>query len=237
MSEISYIFAFTAGIISFLSPCVLPLLPGFLAYLASHSTKDLQSGKATRWGTFLASVFFVLGFSVVFAALGILLNTVLSHVAYSLQTWLSRIGGTIIILFGMYLAGLLKFQFLERDYRINVQRTLSSTHLTSFVFGAAFAVGWTPCVGAVLGAILGLAASQPGSAFGLLLTYSLGLGLPFLAVGLFAGTATALIRRYTKYLNYVAVIFGFVLIALGVLVFTQSLSMIASFELINRLIL
>jgi len=237
MSQISYIFAFTAGVVSFLSPCVLPILPGFLAYLASHSTKDAQAGKTTRWGTFLASVFFVLGFSVVFAVLGILLNSVLSNIAYGLQTWLSRIGGIIIILFGMYLAGLLKFQFLERDYRVNVNRTFSSKHLTSFVFGAAFAVGWTPCVGAVLGAILGLAASQPGSAFGLLLTYAIGLGMPFLAVGLFAGSAASLISRYARYLNYIAVAFGILLIALGVLVFTQSLSTIASFEFINRLIL
>lgn len=237
MSQISYIFAFTAGVVSFLSPCVLPILPGFLAYLASDSTKELQAGKTTRWGTFLASVFFVLGFSFVFALLGILLNSVLSNIAYSLQTWLSRIGGTIIILFGMYLAGLLKFQFLERDYRVNVNRKFSSKYLTSFVFGAAFAVGWTPCVGAVLGAILGLAASQPGSAFGLLLTYAIGLGMPFLAVGLFAGKAATLIRSYAKYLNYIAVAFGILLIVLGVLVFTQSLATIASFEFINNLIL
>lgn len=237
MSDLSFIFAFVAGLVSFLSPCVLPLIPGFLAYLGSSSVRNAEKGESSRFGTFLASVFFVLGFSVVFAALGVLLNTILSEVFYDVQTWLSRIGGVVIIIFGLYLTELIKIPFFEREYKFRVKHKFRSTHVTSFVFGAAFAVGWTPCVGAVLGAILALAATQPASAFGLLLTYSLGLGIPFLAVGLFAERATGLIRKYAKGLRYVSMAFGYLLIILGVLVFTESLASLASFGFINQLIL
>jgi len=184
-ADISLIIAFVAGIVSFLSPCVLPIIPGFLAYLSGVSLKEGKGRQ--RLEIFLNSVFFVLGFSVIFAALGVLLNTVLSGVAYEAQTWLARIGGAIVIAFGLYLTGILKIGFLEREHKFRVKRKFKSRYVTSFVFGSAFAAGWTPCVGAALGAILGLAASDPGSAFSLLMAYSLGLGLPFLAVGLFAG--------------------------------------------------
>ena len=111
----------------------------------------------------------MLGFSLVFAALGVLLNTVLEAVAYDVQIWLSRIGGTLVIIFGLYLAGLVKISFLERPHTFAVHTGNRSRYTTSFLFGLAFAAGWTPCVGAALGAILGLAASAPGSAFLLLL--------------------------------------------------------------------
>ncbi|MEK6808896.1 MAG: cytochrome c biogenesis protein CcdA, partial [Nanoarchaeota archaeon] len=134
---------------------------------------------------FLNSVFFVLGFSIVFSLLGVLLQSVLSKVAYSVQNFLGYIGGSIIILFGFYLLGLLKIPFLEKEYKIHVKRKFRYSYITSFVFGSAFAVGWTPCVGAVLGTILTLAITSPSNAFVLLLVYSLGLGIPFLLVGLF----------------------------------------------------
>ncbi len=222
-----------AGIVSFLSPCVLPIIPGFLSYLAGSSTE----GDSKRKDVFLASVFFVFGFSAVFAILGVILNTVLSTVAYDAQVWLARIGGAIIILFGLYLTGLLKIGFLERQHSIRVTRTFRSRHVTSFVFGAAFALGWTPCVGAVLGAILGLAAAQPGSAFTLLLFYALGLGIPFLVIGLFASQAANVINRYAGVLKYVNVVFGVVLIVLGVLAFTQKLSLLANFDFLNEFLL
>src|SRR3989338_7734848 len=186
MNDFSIIVAFIAGLVSFLSPCVLPIIPGFMAYLAGSSLDQAQSH---RRDIFLASLFFVFGFSAVFSALGVLLNTVLEAVAYDAQIWLARIGGAIIILFGLYLVGLVKILFLERELKFSVRTKFKSKYVTSFVFGAAFAAGWTPCVGAVLGGILGLAASAPGSAFALLLSYSLGLGIPFLIVGVFAGQA------------------------------------------------
>ncbi|MDX1535537.1 MAG: cytochrome c biogenesis protein CcdA [Candidatus Spechtbacterales bacterium] len=231
--DISISISFIAGVVSFLSPCVLPLIPGFLAYLAGTTTGK----KASRKTVFLTSVFFVLGFSVVFASIGVLLNTLLENIAYDVQLWLSRIGGILIIVFGLYLARLIKIPFLEREYKFSVKKKFNSQYLTSFVFGAAFAAGWTPCVGAVLGGILGLAASSPGSAFYLLLAYSVGLGLPFLAVGLFTSQAESFINKHAKTLSYVNIAFGYILIALGVLVFTQKLSIVANLDIVNNLLL
>lgn len=233
-SDTTLIIAFIAGIVSFLSPCVLPIIPGFLAYLAGSS---LDEARAKRLPIFLNSIFFVLGFSFVFALLGVLLNTLLESVAYDAQTWLSRIGGVIIIFFGLYLLGLVKPKFLQREHKLQVKHQFSSRYVTSFVFGAAFAVGWTPCVGAVLGGILALAAVQPGSAFALLLTYALGLGIPFLVVGLFAAQAASWIHRYAKYLKWVNLAFGVVLIGLGILVFTNNLARLANFEILNQFLL
>jgi cytochrome c-type biogenesis protein len=181
-----------------------------------------------NWDVFLASVFFVLGFSVVFSLVGVLLQSVLSSVSYGVQVWLGRLGGLVIILFGLYLLGLIKVGFLQREHKIQVKRKFKSMYLTSFIFGAAFAVGWTPCVGAILGAILTLAIANPGSAFFLLLSYSLGLGIPFLIVGAFANRAQKFISRAGKWLKYVNYVFGTVLIGLGVLVFTNQLSRIAN---------
>lgn len=235
--------SFVAGLISFLSPCVLPIIPGFLAYLSGTSLGNTpQEGAPTenhsgRWRMFMNSLFFVLGFSLIFALLGVLLNTVLEDVAYSAQTWLSRIGGVVIILFGLYLTGLIRIAYLERGHTFAVKRKFGSQYATSFVFGAAFAAGWTPCVGAVLGAVLALAVTQPGSAFALLLSYAIGLGIPFLVVGIFAGQADRFITRHALKLVWVNRVFGGMLIVLGVLVFTEQLSRIASFELLNKFLL
>jgi len=232
--HITVVVAFIAGIVSFLAPCVLPIVPGFLAYLAGSS---LGEARARRWDVFLNSLFFVFGFSAIFAALGIVLNTLLAEAAYSVQAWLSRIGGIIIIFFGLYLTGLLKIPFLEREHKFKIHTKFKSRYITSFLFGAAFAAGWTPCVGAALGSILGLAATQPGSAFWLLLAYALGLGVPFLIVGMFATPAAALIGRYAGAANYVNLAFGILLIGFGVLVFTQTLSLIANFDFVNKILL
>ncbi len=234
MADLSLTVALIAGVVSFLSPCVLPLIPGFLAYLAGSSTAESRPSRMT---IFLNSVFFVLGFSVVFALLGVLLNTVLESVAYTAQEWLARVGGAIIIFFGLYLTGVVKIPFLEREHKLRVTKKFNSRYLTSFVFGFAFAVGWTPCVGAALGSILGLAATAPGSAFWLLLAYAIGLGIPFLLVGLFTAQANTLIARYSHIVKYINIIFGILLVVLGVLVFTQSLSLIANFEFLNRFLL
>ncbi len=232
-SDTTLFVAFIAGIVSFLAPCVLPIVPGFLAYLAGSS---LQEAKAKRWPIFMNSLFFVLGFSTVFALLGVLLNTLLSDVAYTAQAWMSRIGGAIVIFFGLYLVGLIKPKFLQREHKLKVH-AFSSKYLTSFLFGAAFAAGWTPCVGAVLGAILALAASHPGSAFALLLSYALGLGVPFLLVGFFASQATQLIHKYAPYLRWINIAFGVLLVILGVFIFTGQLSLIANFDFLNRFLI
>lgn len=234
MTEIPIIFAFIAGLVSFLAPCVLPLIPGYLAYLSGTSLSDASS---RRLEIFLNSLFFVLGFSVVFATLGVLLNTLLEAIAYDIQTWLSRIGGALVIFFGLFLTGLIKIPFLEAEHKINVNYKFSSRYLTSFVFGAAFAAGWTPCVGAVLGGILGLAATQPGIAFWLLLSYSLGFGLPFLLVGLFVSSASNFISKLGPAIKYINLIFGVILILFGILIFTQNLNRIANFQILNNFLL
>lgn len=185
---------------------------------------------------FYCSLFFVLGFSIVFSLLGVLLQTLLSNVAYDVQLWLSRIGGIIIILFGIYLLGLLPFEILEREYKFKIGK-FKSRYLTSFLFGAAFAVGWTPCVGPLLGAIITLAASNPSGAFALMLAYSLGLGIPFLVVGLFTNQANSLIQRSSKILKYLEYVFGILLIIIGILVFTNELSSIANFGPVSQLLI
>ncbi|MBI2546381.1 sulfite exporter TauE/SafE family protein [Candidatus Woesearchaeota archaeon] len=234
MVEVSVIAAFLAGIVSFLSPCVLPIIPGFLAYLSGTS---FDNPAGARWRIFFNSVAFVLGFSLVFALLGVLLNTVLDRIAYSTQLWLSRIGGIIIILFGLYLLGLIKVNFLEREHKLKVKKRFSITYVTSFIFGAAFAVGWTPCVGAVLGSIFALAVSNPGTSFLLLSSYAVGLGIPFLLVGLFSAQALTFINKLGPFLRYFNIVIGILLIILGILVFTQTLNVIANFSLLNYFLL
>ena len=116
-------------------------------------------------------------------------------VSYQVQTWLSRLGGACIILFGVYLMGLIKIPALQREHKLHVKKMFDSMYLTSFIFGAAFAVGWTPCVGPVLGAVLSLAVMAPSTAFFLMLSYSIGLGIPFLLVGFFTNQAQSVIRK------------------------------------------
>jgi cytochrome c-type biogenesis protein len=235
MLDIPIIGAFIGGIISFLSPCVLPIIPGFLGYLAGDTTSAKQ--KPSRWSIFLSSFFFVLGFSIVFALLGVLLNTVLAHAAYAVQQWLAWIGGAIVIFFGLYLMGFFKISFLEYDHKMSVRLNFRSRYLTSLLFGFAFAAGWTPCVGPVLGGILGLAASSPGAAFYLLLAYAIGLGIPFLLVGLFVAQSSEFVNRVAAKLEWINPVFGIILIALGILVFTQSLPLIANFGFVNNFLL
>ncbi len=235
MTTIPILIAFFAGIVSFLSPCILPIIPGFLAYLAGESSSTAT--KPSRLSIFLNSFFFVLGFSIVFALLGVLLNGILAHVAYMVQSWLAWIGGTIVIFFGLYLMGFFRIRFFESDHKLTPTINFRSRYLTSLLFGLAFAAGWTPCVGPVLGGILGVAASAPSEAFFLLLSYAIGLGIPFLLVGLFVAQSADLINKYAAKLEYVNPIFGAILVILGILVFTQDLPLIANFGFISSLLL
>ena len=185
-----------------------------------------------RWSIFINSLFFVLGFSIVFSLVGVLLQGILANVAYSVQKWLGYFGGIIIIFFGLYLLKIINIGFLNKEYKPKVLKKFKYSYATSFAFGAAFAVGWTPCVSAALGAILALASSQPSGAFFLLLAYTMGLGIPFLLVGLFTSQAQVLINKAGKWLNYFQYFFGVILIILGILVFTGQLSRIANLEIV-----
>ena len=219
---LTFIIAFIAGIASFLSPCILPLVPAFLGHIAKRKIDG-----AGRAALFYYSLLFVLGFSTVFSLLGALLNSVLSNVAYEAQIWLGRIAGVIIILFGFHMLGLIKPAFLSQEHKFKVKR-FKSKSLTSFVFGAAFAAGWTPCVGAVLGSILALAVSMPDESFILLLAYSLGLGIPFLMVALFAHSFLAIMQKYATFFLYFNTIAGILLVILGIFVFTGRLAFAAT---------
>ena len=227
MTEVTLIVAFIAGLVSFLSPCVLPIIPGFLSYLSGISTSEADSSRG-RFMIFLNTIFFVLGFTLVFSILGVLINGVFADAAFGIRDWLGKIGGTIIILFGLVLMKVIKLPFLEKERKFRVKK-FSITYVTSFMFGLAFAAGWTPCVGAVLASILTLAAVSANNAFSLLIAYSLGLTLPFLITGLFVSRMQGLILKYEKSLSHVNVVFGIVLVILGILVFTNTLSSISNF--------
>jgi cytochrome c-type biogenesis protein len=235
MAEISILFAFLAGIISFLSPCVLPLIPAYLTFLAGTTVQEKYSLEL-RSRIFLSSVSFVLGFSLIFSVLGVLLQSVLQSVAFDLQTYLGYIGGVIIIFFGLLLAGIIRVEALEVERKLQIKQK-NVSYLTSFVFGAAFAVGWTPCVGAVLGGILTLAVTDPTAAFPLMLSYSLGLGIPFLLVGLFVSRAAKFIKSIGPALRYLNIVFGLIMVALGILVFTGTLPLIANLGFLNDFLL
>lgn len=224
MSDLTPWIAFFAGIVSFLAPCVFPLVPGFLAYLGGVALQKGAGARRVRFATFHASVFFVLGFTVVFALLGLLLHGALVQASALLQVSFARIGGAIVVFFGLYLMGLAKWSFLERPHKLAVHTKFSSRSFASFVFGAAFAAGWTPCVGAALGAILGLAALAPAKTFFLLIAYALGLGIPFLAIGAFAGEIERYLVRSFAWVQYVNIIFGGILVFFGLLAFTQNLA-------------
>lgn len=188
------------------------------------------------WTIFLSSLFFVLGFSIVFSLVGVLLQTALSHANREVTMWLGWIGGSIIILFGLFLLNLFTPKFLTVNHQFAVKKRFKSYFLTSFVFGAAFAVGWTPCVSAALGAILALAATQATSAFLLLFFYTLGIGLPFLVVGLFTNQAQALIEKAGKWLTYIQYVFGVLLVVMGIYIFTGNLSQIANIQIFTDIL-
>ena len=209
---------------------------GSAATAATSAKQSLTVNKSTRLNIFLNTVYFVLGFSLVFAVLGVILNSVLANVGIAFQSALQSIGGVVIVLFGAYLILSTKLRRLNFEKKMTRLPRFKTSYITSFVFGAAFAAGWTPCVGPILGSTFTLAATAPGAAYNSLLAYSLGLGVPFLITGAFFSQATGLIRRMVKYLKYFNPIMGAVLIVLGILVFTNQLALLGNFPLANQVI-
>lgn len=209
---------------------------GGSAAAAAAAKQSLTVKRSTRLNIFLNTVYFVLGFSLVFAVLGVILNSILVNVGIGFQSALQSIGGVVIILFGAYLILSTKLRRLNFEKKMTKLPRFKTSYITSFVFGAAFAAGWTPCVGPILGSTFTLAATAPGAAYNSLLAYSLGLGIPFLITGAFFSQATGLIRRMVKYLKYFNPIMGAVLIILGILVFTNQLALLGNFPLANQVI-
>ncbi|MGI0024644.1 MAG: cytochrome c biogenesis CcdA family protein [Nitrososphaera sp.] len=251
MVETSVLVSALAGAGSFFSPCILPIIPAFVSYLSGTTLSELHgqgqqnSGgqtssvtvkRSVRLNIFLNTVYFVLGFSLVFAVLGVILNSLLVNVGTGLQSTLQSIGGVVIIGFGAYLILSMKLRVLNFEKRMTSLPRFKTTYITSFVFGAAFAAGWTPCVGPILGTTLTLAATSPGAAYNSLLAYALGLGVPFLVTGAFFSQATKVIRKMVKHLKYFNPIMGAILIILGILVFTNQLSIIGNFPLASEII-
>jgi len=242
MTEISIFLALIAGVGSFFAPCILPIIPAFLAYISGITISDLSKSEKTslvsinKTNVILNTVFFVLGFSVVFSVLGIVINSTLTAYSNELITGFNQIGGIIIISFGMFMILSSKIQKLNFERRIFPSRIGASFPL-SFIFGLAFAAGWTPCVGPILGSILTLATVTPGIAFNLLLSYSIGIGIPFIIMGAFLTQASSFVRKMNKHLKYYTVILGSFIIILGVLVFFNQLAIIANFPLLNSLLI
>src|SRR3989338_5455156 len=234
MAETTLVIAFIAGLVSFLSPCVLPLIPGFLSYMSGISVSESEKSSKARLIVVLNTIFFVLGFTIVFSILGVLINSIFADAAFGIRTWLGRIGGIIIILFGLVLMKVLKLPFLEREHKFKVKKFRIS-YVTSFMFCLAFAAGWTPCVGAVLASILTLAAVSANNSFYLLIFYSIGLTLPFLITGLFVSRMQQFINKYERQLNYVNIVFGILLVILGIMVFTNTLSLISNFAQLQNI--
>jgi len=240
MADPTILVALVAGLSSFIAPCILPMIPAFLAYISGTTVTELGSKNGTvlsvnRLNIVFNTIFFVLGFSVVFSTLGVLINSVLSSATTEVIESLNVIGGIIIISFGIFLLLSTKIRSLNVEKKFFPQNSKSSYPM-SFVFGLAFAAGWTPCVGPILGTILTLAATTPSISFSLLLAYSLGLGIPFILMGIFFSRATRIIRSMTKHLKYYNIILGGFIILLGILVFTNQLAYIANFPLLNEII-
>jgi len=241
VADISIAVAALAGLGSFVAPCILPMIPAFLAYISGTTLNDLNqnTGSKTisinRANIILNSVFFVLGFSVVFSLLGVIINSTLSNYAGGLTEVLNQIGGVIIVGFGIFLLLSTKINKLNVEKKFLPKRSKASYPM-SFGFGLAFAAGWTPCVGPILGTILTLAATTPSVAFNLLLAYSLGLGIPFIMIGVFYSRANKIIKAMSRHLKYYNLILGGFVVILGILVFTNQLAYIANFPLLNELL-
>lgn len=210
--------AFIAGILTFLAPCTLPLVPGYLGFISGVSLNEIGD-RAVRWKIVANGLLFILGFSAIFILFGTLAGA-LGRFLFLYRAWLTRIGGIFVIMFGLFMIHAIKLPFLQKEKRLPMPAFFKrGKPFNSFILGVSFGFGWTPCIGPVLGSILTLATASGAALQGALLltVFSLGLALPFLLVALFIGTALKYIRKATRFLNTVSIIGGFFLIFLGIL--------------------
>ncbi len=221
LESLSLLAAFTAGTLSFLSPCVLPLVPVYIANLAGSSVTAPETG---HWTTFSHTLSFVIGFSLVFILFGALAGQIGALISAYMHL-LYKIAGGLLILFGLHLVGAFRIPFLYYEKRLGYPKGSTPGYLRSFLIGSAFSLGWTPCVGPILGGVLALAWTSQTMWQGvyLLSAYSLGLGVPFLILGLAFVPATRYLKRLNRHLNIISIISGVLLIAIGTLIFTNSL--------------
>lgn len=221
--------AFAAGILSFLSPCVLPLVPSYVSFVAGVGLEELEAGeRSVRRTAFLHAVVFVLGFSVVFMALGASASY-LGQLLSEHRVWITRIGGVLVVLFGLHLLGLTPLRFLDRERRVHLQEKPLG-YAGTFLVGLTFGAGWTPCIGPVLGGIMTLAATRERLLDGvqLLGVYSAGLALPFLLSALALTRFLTAFRRYRRFVPWAERASGALLVLVGVLLFSGHFTAIAS---------
>jgi cytochrome c-type biogenesis protein len=229
MNDISYIVAFTGGLLSFFSPCVLPLVPAYLANLAGVTAIDPNS-RRSYLPVLLHSIAFVIGFSIIFISLGASIGLIGTAItAHSLL--LRYISGGLIIAFGVFLIAAYKLPWLNYEKRLKTAVSGNPGYFRSVGIGAAFALGWTPCIGPILGAILMLACSHQTVAQGALLltVYSLGLGIPFIVLGLAWGAIMPLWKSINRYLGVISIVSGALLIVVGILMLTGNLAWFSQF--------
>lgn len=229
--------AFIAGVLTFLAPCTLPLVPGYLGFISGVSAQDLNNSEKrlqARKKIFINGLLYVIGFTFVFVLLGSLFGLAGSALS-QYRFWLARIGGVFVIFFGLYLMRVFDlsiFSFLAREKRFSFGKSLvPGKPSSSLLFGMIFAFGWTPCVGPVLGTILVLASTSGAVLQGafLLLIFSLGLAVPFLLIAIGFGHATQYIKKISKYLNVISIIGGIFLVFIGILLLTDKLVVWISF--------
>lgn len=221
--------AFLAGLASFLSPCVLALVPAYVGYLGGRSVNQSGAVVENRWATFTHGVAFVIGFSVVFVALGAAASAI-GGFLFDIREWIARIGGVAVVIFGLHTIGIINIPFLNYDTRHQV-RPGKSGYLSSSLMGVFFSAGWAPCVGPVLGAVLTLAVSGGELSQGVVLlsAYSAGLAIPFLLAALGVGRVTQLLKRHSKAIRTLSMATGVVLVVVGVMLFTGTMEQLARF--------
>lgn len=232
MEKVSLFMAFSAGLLSFLSPCVLPVIPSYVSYITGMSFEDLtgsQDRGRIRKITITNSLLFIAGFSFIFVMLGAS-SSFLGRFLYDYQETIRKIGGAMIVLFGLYIAGILRIGFLSRYKRLHLQNKPAGL-IGSFFVGAAFAAGWTPCIGPVLGSILIYASTTDSVATGtgLLSVYALGLGIPFLITSIAINTALSYFKRINRYMRIISVVTGLLLVVVGILLFTGDFSLLTQY--------
>jgi cytochrome c-type biogenesis protein len=226
--EFPVIASFVAGIATFVSPCVLPLIPAYLSFITGSSLDELKQGN-TLYRTAISALAFIAGFALVFTLLGASASY-LGNLLYDHRKLLRWVGGILVILFGLHLTGVLRISFLYREKKLAFSRPGMGI-IGSFLIGVAFAIGWTPCVGPILSSILILASAQETVHRGMLLlsAYSLGLGIPFLLTALFVNRALGVFSAIKKKYMYIEIASGVVLAAVGVLLLTDSLKFLTGF--------
>ena len=219
-----------AGMLSFLSPCVLALVPAYIGYLGGRTVTASGEVVQSRWVTFTHGIAFVFGFSIIFILLGAAAS-VIGVLLYDVKEWLARIGGIVVIIFGLHTMGIITIPFLDYDTRRQVQPDPGLGYLSSVLMGVFFSAGWAPCVGPVLGAVLTLALNSARITEGVVLlsAYSAGLAVPFLLAALGIGSIAELLRRYGKVVRYLSIATGVILVIVGVMLLTGTLERLAQF--------